>query len=221
MGKNASRILCLLFGLGLLPVAGIAGVIQGAVRAVGANAVPSPAGGGRPAAMKSSRASAMDDVIYLEEIPLALEKKLAKQNKGQSAARIAQRGGLFFPSVLPVAIGTTVTFENRDHVYHNVFSVSPTKQFDVGKYAPHETRQVTFDRPGLVTVFCDIDPNETGAVLVTPNHAFTRPDSTGSFWLPKLPPGKYTLCVWSPLNGKHTQAVEMPRHGNLSLTLGL
>ena len=118
-----------------------------------------------------------------------------------------------------VTVGSTVRFANRDRVYHNVFSVSPAKRFDIGKYAPHQMRQVTFDTPGVVELFCGIDPSMAGFVFVVPHQVFTRPDATGAFLLPKLPRGSYILKAWHPSLGRVSRKVEMPKKGDLVVTL--
>lgn len=157
-----------------------------------------------------------DVIVYLDSIPEKIEKKLAREPRDTSILQIDQR---FIPRVLPIAVGTTVRFENMDRVYHNAFSISPAKRFDLGKYPPGQSRRMTFDKPGIVRVFCDIDPDESGWVIVTPNHAFVRPDPAGEFKFPKLPRGKYKLTVWHPRYGERSQSVEIPKRGDLVLDL--
>jgi hypothetical protein len=120
----------------------------------------------------------------------------------------------FVPRVLAVEVGTTVQFENRDRVYHNVFSVSPVRRFDTGKYAPRQVRPIAFEKPGVVKLYCDIDPSMAGFVFVVPGRHFTQPSTTGSFSLPDLPRGTYTLTVWHPTLGQRTRQVEMPEKGD-------
>src|SRR5206468_7808741 len=91
-----------------------------------------------------------DAVVYLDSIPDKVEHQLAKNARGPF---MVQRRGRFVPRTLPVTVGSTVTFLNRDRVYHSVFSVSPVKTFDVGKYAPGTIRKQTFDSPGAVELF--------------------------------------------------------------------
>jgi plastocyanin len=216
--KNA---ICQGLILGLIclgPSGAAAGVIRGTVRLADPRVQASPAGS-RPAGTPSSRRDPVQDaVIYLDNIPEKLEKKLARK---AALAHVGQAYGRFVPSPLPIAAGTTVEFENQDRVYHNVFSVSPARRFDIGKYAPRASHRVRFDRPGLIKLFCDIDPGETGYIFVTPNHAYTRPDSSGAFALPKLPPGTYRLRVWHPGHKHLARDIVMPRRGDVSLDLRL
>ena len=138
-----------------------------------------------------------------------------------AAPAITQVDHHFVPRVLPVAVGATVRFENRDRVYHNVFSVSPAKRFDVGKYAPRQSRQVSFDKPGVVPLYCDIDPAMAGFVFVAPTPLYTQPDAGGGFVLPDLPCGTYTLRVWHPTLGQLVRKVIVPAQGEAVVTLQL
>ena len=203
----------------LLVVPGCAttGAIRGTLRMPGAAAAAASDTNGAQSGVPARAAErATDAVIYLEEVPPQLAKR---PESGVAAANMDQIDHRFVPRVLPVAVGTTVRFENRDHIYHNVFSVSPAKRFDIGKYAPRQMRQVTFDAPGVVELFCDIDPAMAGFVFVVPHPAFTRPDASGAFALPKLPRGSYILKVWHPSLGRVSRRIEMPRKGDLVVTL--
>lgn len=165
---------------------------------------------------------ASDAIVYLEQVPKKVEKKLTGHGlfrKAPPTPRIVQTRLRFVPRVLGAAAGTAVEFENRDRVYHNTFSVSAAKRFDLGKYAPSTIDTVIFERTGVANLHCDIHPDESAWVVVVPNHAFTRPDSLGRFKLPKLPRGQYTVRVWHPRLGEITRAVEMPKHGNVDLEL--
>jgi hypothetical protein len=120
---------------------------------------------------------------------------------------------------MSVPVGTRAEFQNLDHVYHNVFSVSPARRFDLGKYAPGKIDTVDFERAGVVNLHCDIHPDELGYIVVTPNHAVARPDSLGRFRMPKLPPGHYTLRVFHPRRGEFERPVEVPKRGDVSVDL--
>jgi plastocyanin len=134
-------------------------------------------------------------------------------------AVIGQAEHRFLPRVLPVALGTKVFFENRDRVWHNAFSISPAKRFDLGKYPPRQTRAVTFDAPGVVQLYSDIDPSMAGFVFVSPSPIFTQPDAGGAFALPDLPAGTYTLKVWHPTLGRLTRRVEVTGQADAAVSL--
>ena len=110
----------------------------------------------------------------------------------------AQKNLTFVPALLPIDVGTRVEFPNLDDTYHNIFSYSPTKRFDLGRYRPEERPipSVVFDKPGLVTLRCDIHEHMRGLILVLSTPYFVMTDTAGRFRLDKLPPGKYMLKAW-------------------------
>lgn len=114
------------------------------------------------------------------------------------SAQMAQKNLTFLPALLPVQVGTRVEFPNYDDRYHNIFSLSPAKRFDLGRYLPDErpVPSQVFDVPGLVTLRCDIHEHMRGLILVldTPHFVLSEPD--GHYRLTGLPPGNYTLKVW-------------------------
>jgi plastocyanin len=165
---------------------------------------------------------ASDAVIYLVKVPDKVEKKLTKRGwfaKKPALARVVQERRAFVPRVLVTTVGSSVEFANLDRVYHNVFSVSAAKRFDLGKYPPGHADTVTFENAGVANLHCDIHPDESAFVVVVPNHAFVRPDSLGRYKLPKLPPGDYALRVWHSRLGEIRRDVVMPRRGDVDLDL--
>ena len=191
---------CLLFALVSLAGAAEAGVIRGTV------ALPSRAQG----------ATLLDAVVYIDPLPERLTRKWRPHRR---TFTVVQRSRRFQPRVIALPVGSSVRFVNRDDVYHNVFSVSPAKRFDLGKYPPNAVNQVTFSRPGTVNLFCDIHPGMAAWVLVVPHRLFVRPQSNGTFALPKLPPGTYTLVAWHPAYGRVTRQVEVPRRGDVRVAV--
>jgi hypothetical protein len=146
-----------------------------------------------------------DVVIYLEG-PNARINPRAGMPRLPALKQINQS---FEPHVLGVSVGTTVDFPNADLVYHNVFSYSKAKKFDLGYYGKGKSKQVTFDRPGVVQVFCDIHSTMSAYVLVVDSPFVTQPDEAGRYELPNLPAGKYTLRVWHPDLGDRSMAVSV------------
>ncbi len=126
-------------------------------------------------------------------------------------AQMAQKDLTFVPALLPVQVGTAVEFPNFDDTYHNIFSYSPAKRFDLGRYRPDEKPipSVRFDVAGLVTLHCDIHDHMRALILVldTPHFVVTEPD--GRFRLTGLPPGRYTLKVWIDSKTTLERSVEL------------
>jgi plastocyanin len=187
-------ILILALGSTGAAVAPRTGVIEGRVT-IGAAAVrPS-----RPAIadLGDHRTDVVDRrraVVYLED---GLRSAFDELPAGR--ARMDQRGEQFVPRVLAVTVGTKVEFPNTDTTFHNVFSLARIKTFDLGRYPPHRTGSVTFDRPGIVPVFCDIHSNMSAYILVFNHPFFALTDPDGRYSIPRVPPGTYTLRVWSEL----------------------
>src|ERR1700746_1972626 len=112
--------------------------------------------------------------------------------------QVTQKDLTFIPSLLPVQVGTRVEFPNLDDAYHNIFSYSPAKRFDLGRYRPDERpipAQV-FDKSGLVILRCDIHEHMRGLILVLNTHYYVMTDTSGRFRLEGLPSGHYTLRAW-------------------------
>lgn len=131
-----------------------------------------------------------------------------------TTSRVAQKGAMFTPHVLPVLVGTTVEWPNHDDIFHNVFSDSDAKQFDLGLYKdnPPEKR-VTFDRSGKVDVYCSIHANMHCVVLVMDNPYFAVTDGSGDFVIRNVPPGTYTLKAWHERLPADRQQITVPTNG--------
>src|SRR4030095_12082642 len=125
--------------------------------------------------------------------------------------QVAQKDLAFLPPLLPVQVGTTVEFPNLYNTYHNIFSYSPTKRFDLGRYRPEERPipSVLFDVPGLVTLRCDIHEHMRGLILVLNTPYFVITDEGGRFQLSGLPPGRYTLKAWIDSKTTREQPLEL------------
>ena len=133
--------------------------------------------------------------------PLAvvyLEGSFAKPN-ALPTKQIVQKELTFIPALLPVQVGTRVEFPNLEKdTYHNIFSYSPAKRFDLGRYRPDEkpVPSQIFDVAGLVTLRCDIHEHMRALILVLATPHFTTTDNNGRFRLSGLPAGHYTLKAW-------------------------
>jgi hypothetical protein len=117
---------------------------------------------------------------------------------------MAQKDLAFVTPLLPVQVGTTVEFPNLDDTYHNIFSYSKAKRFDLGRYRSDERPipSQKFDQPGLVALHCDIHQHMRGLILVLETPFFTKSDTEGRYRLTGLPAGRYTLKAWT--NSKST-----------------
>ena len=126
--------------------------------------------------------------------------------------QIVQKELTFIPALLPVQVGTKVEFPNLEKdTYHNIFSYSPAKRFDLGRYRPDEkpVPSQIFDVAGLVTLRCDIHEHMRGLILVLGTPHFTTTDNNGRFRLSGLPAGHYTLKAWVDSRTTREHAVDL------------
>ena len=145
-------------------------------------------------------------VVYLEGNDLDQQKyPIPSRNPA-----LDQKNLQFHPQVLPVLVGTTVDFPNRDNLFHNVFSYSEAKDFDLGRYPKDDSRSVTFDRPGVVRVYCDIHSNMSATILVLRHPYFAVPDNNGDYVIRDVPPGRYRIVLWYDRDAAEHRSVEVP-----------
>lgn len=131
-------------------------------------------------------------------------------------ARIEQKGQAFIPAFLPIQVGTKVEFPNLDDMLHSVYSLSAAKPFDLTRYRPGESPPpVLFDKPGLITIRCDIHSAMRALILVVPTPYFVMTDKEGHYRLPEVPPGKYKLKVWKDSNTTLEREVVIPATGSV------
>jgi plastocyanin len=147
-------------------------------------------------------------VVYLETAPRA-----AFDHRDEPRARLDQRNEAFVPHVLAIVAGTTVDFPNNDTTYHNVFSLSSTRSFDLGRYAAGRSKAVRFDRPGIVRVFCDIHSHMSAFILVFAHRHFAVTDDEGRYRIENVPPGTYTVMAWNESAPSASRRVVVPDAG--------
>ena len=156
-------------------------------------------------------------VVYLETAP----RGAFEQTTVTDHAVMDQRSETFVPHVLAVTTGTTVDFPNSDRIYHNVFSLSKPRTFDLGRYAVGKTKSVRFDRPGIVRVFCDIHSHMNAFVLVFSHPFFAMTDTDGRYRIENVPPGTYTVVAWSEGVASEPRLVTVPDGGAADLDFPL
>jgi plastocyanin len=153
-------------------------------------------------------------VVYLESAP-----QKAFEERESRRAVMDQRNETFVPHVLAVMTGTVVDFPNSDKTYHNVFSLSKPKRFDLGRYAAGRSASVRFDRPGVVRVFCDIHTHMNAFILVFNHPFFDVSDADGRFRLENIPPGTYTVAGWYEGETRVTRQVTVPANTIVDIEL--
>lgn len=111
-----------------------------------------------------------------------------------------QKGLMFQPHILVVPVGATVEFLNSDSVAHNVFwpSISGNKKLshNLGTWPKGEKKSFKFDQPGTVPLLCNVHPEMSGFVVVSPTPYFAETDASGNYKIADVPDGKYTVTAW-------------------------
>jgi plastocyanin len=153
----------------------------------------------RGAAVKLGK-DAQEDPIAFERsrVVVYLEGPAVTETDPSShpALEVEQIDRRFSPDLVAVPAGSAVSFPNMDPIFHNIYSLSKPKSFDLGNYDKGQTRKVVFPKPGIVEVYCHLHPNMAATIVVTPNRWYARPDRSGQFRIPNVPPGQYTVVAW-------------------------
>ena len=132
-------------------------------------------------------------------------------------AKLVQKNIHFLPEIVVIPVGSTVSFPNEDPNFHNVFSLSKAKQFDLGYYPAGQTRTVKFEKAGVVQVYCHIHRDMNAAILVVPNHWYMQPGKDGMFSLEGIPAGTQHIVVWHKSAGFFRKQVNVPENGSVDL----
>jgi hypothetical protein len=168
-----------------------------------------------------------DAVVWIAQVPEKVETKLVKGGfrlpwKKAPPIRVPtliETGHHYEPRVSVLVVGSPIEVRNQDKVWHGTFSVTPGGTFDLGKRAPGSVDTLHFAKPGQFAMRCDIHPEMSGWIAVTPNHAYARVDESGQWQLPSLPPGDYDLRAWHPDRGETRVAVRVPARGDTLIRL--
>jgi plastocyanin len=150
-------------------------------------------------------------VVYLENAPISAFEPRPTDLR----ATINQVNETFVPHVVAVPVGATVDFPNADPFFHNVFSLSKARRFDLGRYAQGRSKAVRFDQPGIVRVFCDIHSHMSAFILVFAHPFFAVTDGGGQYRIDGVPPGNYTVAAWYEGEVRSTRRAAVPPGGGL------
>jgi len=177
----------------VLAVAGVAGTIEGKV---------SPAG----------------SVVYVDVVA-------GKTFPAPSAKPVlSQKALAYIPHLLVVQQGTTVEFQNDDSVQHNVFwpSISGNKKegHNMGTWPKGEKRTFTFNTPGVVPLLCNVHPEMSGYIVVTPTPYFAETDASGNYKIENVPNGKYSVVAWHEGMKTQSKSVEVSSTVTVDFSLG-
>jgi len=166
-----------------------------------------------PLDTKSRDFKSNQDTLDFERSHVAIYIDGASLPSDKTSAEIDQQDRKFLPDMVVVPVGSTVSFPNLDAIFHNIFSLSKPRSFDLGNYPKGETRTVTFPVPGIVYVYCHLHPNMSASIVISPTKWAVRAGEDGRFVLPSVPPGKYTVVAWHKAAGFIRKTVTVTENG--------
>lgn len=167
--------------------------------------------------VKGTEGGEVPAVVRLEGVPDSNPRLKGVTRDGEMGQDKLQ----FAPQFVVVPAGSTISFPNHDKVFHNVFSMSGTKRFDLGLYKAGNSKSVTFKRPGVVDVYCNIHPQMVAKILVVDTIHYGETDKKGVVKLEGVPPGTYPVVVWSASGAEARGEVAVVAGKTATLTLSL
>ena len=219
ISRSASVILLTAF---LAAATSQAGTITGLVRAQGKEGAEEDVANGKYESRKFKFAERIN-YAELRDFVVYIDHSAPAKPSTPVIKTISQKGATFIPHVSPIVVGTTIEWPNQDDIFHNVFSISEAKQFDLELYKSPEVKRVPFDKPGRVDVFCSIHTTMNCVILVLENPWFALSDAKGAYTITNVPPGTYTLKAWHERLPIATKEVVVPTTGDVKVdfTLGI
>jgi plastocyanin len=212
MQDRAVRMLALAIGVCAVAGAGAVPAAQPSASVVrGHVGIGIPVPTRRPTAAYTSRAVAAPPLAPASEVRhvVVFLKDAPARAMPPVRVEIVQRNETFVPHVVAVPVGSVVAFPNADPIYHNVFSLSRSKAFNLGRYPRGQSKEERFDKPGIVRVFCDIHSHMSATVIVFNHPWFAIPDEEGQFVLPEVPAGDREITAWHERLGDTTQRIRV------------
>ena len=141
---------------------------------------------------------------------------------GAVTEKIAQQGRKFVPELVAITKDDSVEFPNEDPFFHNVFSQSPARKFDLGQFKKGESKSKPFDQTGVIDVYCNIHPEMAATILVLPNKKHVRADAQGRYVLDGVPAGNVTVFAYTRRAPKPVSSqVTVTANGDVNVDLAL
>lgn len=156
-------------------------------------------------------------VVYVEAIPGKTFPPPAKP------LEMDQKSLLFQPHLLVAPVGATVEFLNSDKVAHNIFwpAINGNKKLghNLGTWPTGEKRAFKFDTPGIVPLLCNVHPEMSGFIIVTPTPFYAESDASGSYKIADVPNGSYSVSAWREGMKVQTKPATVAGDATLDFTL--
>jgi plastocyanin len=134
--------------------------------------------------------------------------------KPMADVEISQSQRQFHPRVTLITTGTRASFPNFDTVRHHVYSFSTIKTFELKLYAGVPGVPITFDKPGVAVLGCNIHDSMAAWVVVADTPWSARTAASGKARIESVPAGNYRVRMWHPGLGPNNEPAE------IALTVG-
>ena len=213
--KAGQHAVCLLLFILGIP-SGYGGALFGFVKAQPKPELAQASGGG--GGKYDSRKYKFVETIKYDEIKdfvVYIDKPMEVKPPTNALEVVTQRDATFSPHVMPVVVGTKINWPNNDDIFHNVFSISDAKTFDLGLYKHPELKSEIFDKAGRVDVFCSIHTKMSCVVLVLENPFFAATDKKGEYRITGIPAGTYKVKAWHERLPGQTREIVIPEEGEV------
>ncbi len=175
-------------------------------------------GGGIEGHVSRGNAQAVADVVvFVDDV----EGPFPAPTEPSAMREMNQKGLSFVPHVLAILAGSTVEFPNSDPVFHNVFSISETKRFNLGLYGQGVKRNVRFDQPGVVELLCSVHMEMSGYIVVLKNPYFAVTGTDGDFRIVGVPAGRHRLRCWHEKLPEQEGEIDVPSEGLVTVNFDM
>lgn len=168
--------------------------------------------------LRNKRKEFVKVVVSVEDIELA-DDELASARSSRDRPVIDQKDMSFRPHVLPVLVGEPVEFPNSDPLFHNVYSNDDVKRFDLGMYPKGQSKQIVFDKPGIVELRCKVHSEMQAFILIKKNPYFATVQRDGRFKIENVPIGSHTIEFWHPKAESITKEVTVEAGSTAELSV--
>lgn len=143
--------------------------------------------------------------------------------RSPATASITQQNLAFVPFVSAYTVGTYIEFPNKDKTRHHVYSFSPAKTFEIELYAGKPEAPILFDKPGIVSIGCNIHDYMQAYVYIGESPLLAISDSEGKVQFNGLPADTYQLKLWHPWQKKDhdSQSIALDHDTSIDLTIAV
>jgi plastocyanin len=210
----------------LFPAVALAGSVTGKVTFTGTPAKPRPIDmSDEPDCQKQSSSQPMSETVVTGAgnalANVVIWVSAGADDEGTvppKAVTFYQKGCMYVPHVAVMHTGQELQIVNSDQTLHNVHPVPKlNREWNKSQTAGAPAISEKYDKEEIFPVKCNVHPWMRGWFVVLKTNHFDVSKGDGTFTIPNLPPGKYTLTAWQESYGKQTQDITITGNENKSI----